>query len=119
MFKLYAYGLLTIGSGKLEAVVAIKNFHKIGLKEAKDWIDSLPHEIDNLTEEECEFYRSHFRCEVVDTSIPNPYMSNHNIQEPDEETKVALQWYEAQPKYIQEMIDTVGRWNNQPLIAVC
>jgi hypothetical protein len=48
----------------------------------------------------------------------NNYIDYYKVREPDDETKVALQWYDGQPKYIQEMVDVVGRWNNPPLVAV-
>ena len=115
MFKLYAYGPLTIGSGKLEAVVAIKNFHKIGLKEAKDWVDGLPRILENQSSADVEFYQKHFSCGVEDSDAS---IQMYRYKEPDEETKVALQWYDAQPKYVQEMIDAVGKWNN-PIVVAC
>lgn len=104
--------------GKVHAIKAIKDHLNIGLKEAKDWVESLPQLLDgeyNL--EQVHWFQDRFSCEISDGIETDSVSLYFPIVKPDEETKIALAWYETQPKHIQEMINIVGKWNNPQLIA--
>lgn len=102
--------------GKLHLVKAIKERLNIGLLEAKNWVENLPKEIEDQTREDIAFYQEMFRCEVMSNNY-NPYIPVS--MEPDEATATALMWYDAQPKYIQEMVDLVNHWKQPRVYAAC
>jgi len=114
---MYKIAVLNYTGGKLAAVIAIKSHLNLGLKEAKDWVESLPIRLENQDLDDVEFYRGLFRCDVMEEK--SPYESNHNIIGPDDNTKEALAWLEGQSAEDKARIDLIGKWYNQPLIAVC
>jgi hypothetical protein len=97
-------------NGKIHAVKAIREHWHMGLREAKDWVESLPQTLDGYYSiEGVKWFQEHFRCsidviDIIDTIEANPYYSNHNIQEPDEATAAALIWLSAQPEELMKKI---------------
>lgn len=118
MYKVHIYHYF-LSVGKVQTVMGVKNILNLGLKEAKDFVESLPTSIEVEDRETVERLKEWFNCDAYlkkDDEIP----SNYNIREPDEATKEALAWRDSLSEKEQEMIKLIADWENPVCIAaVC
>lgn len=104
--------------GKINAIKKAKQLLGLDIKDAKEWVESLPNTLEDYTYDEAQKIKSVFDCYVMLQG--DDYSSNYNIGEPDEATKEALAWRDALTDKEKEMINLITEWERPTFIApVC
>ncbi len=103
---------------KLTLVQAFKHVTNLGLKESLDAVNQMVANGESILHDfQAEKLKDFIDFESETIEEADPWTDYRKPKEPDEETKKALEWFEAQEPETKRMIELVGAWINQPLIA--
>ena len=109
---------IKLKTNKLELVQAFKRVTGLGLKESMDSVNQIiAHGQYTLHDHQAEELMDFIDFESDTIKEADPWADYRKPKEPDEETKKALDWYESQTPETKRLIELVGEWKNQPVVA--